>query len=197
MIGSEILIYFSKLFVKVNSERHENKDLPIPQRHRLQENQKIRDQGAEKSRRKHLAQFALAKYRKIWENKFISARRKIRIYNVYVRSILLYNCWTLRNNLTISKNLDAFHRKLLRKILGINYPKIVKIDRLYAITKEISIAEHIETRWKAHFGHILRRNYPIRRIFYNIKKLPPKGRAKANILKTYSQIYLLTISRRG
>ena len=130
----------------------------------------ILEEGAEMSRRKHLAQFALAKYRKIWKNKFVSAKRKLKIYNVYLRPILLYNCSMCRNNLTISKNLDVLHSRQLRKCLDIHYPKILKNDRLYAITKGVPISEHNETRRKVHMGNFLRRNHPIRRLLFNIKK---------------------------
>ena len=61
----------------------------------------ILDEGAELSRRKHLADFALSRYRKLWKNTYIPTKKnKIKIYNFYVRSILLYSCstWVAKKN---------------------------------------------------------------------------------------------------
>ena len=63
----------------------------------------ILDEKAEINRRKHLPQLAMIKYQKIWKNKFINVRTKTKIYKVYVRSILIYNCSTWTVNETINK----------------------------------------------------------------------------------------------
>ena len=129
----------------------------------------------------------MIKYRKIWKNKFINVRTKTKIYNVYVRSILLYNCSTWTVNQTINKQLDSFHRRQLRQCLDVWYPKLIKNDHLYDLTYEFPISELIRARRGAHLGHILRRDNSVKHILQHIKRLPPVRRAKANLLKTYEK----------
>ena len=145
----------------------------------------ILDEGAEISRRKHLAQFAMSKYRRIWKNNYINTKTKMKIYNIYVRSILLYNCSTWSSNKTIAKSLDSFHRKQLRSCLNNHYPNLISSKRLYEVTNESPISDHIKRSRLAHLGHILRRNHPTRNILHHIFTLPSRGRGTANILKTY------------
>ena len=75
-----------------------------------------------------------------------------------MKPILLYNCGTwgiLKSELT---KLDAFHRKHLKRILGIRWPTKITNEALYKKTNERPISETMkEARWKL-FGHILRRD---------------------------------------
>ena len=55
------------------------------------------------------------------------------------------------------KKMDIFHRKQLRRILGIRYPTKITNGRLYQKTGERPISETMRrSRWKL-LGHILRR----------------------------------------
>ena len=90
----------------------------------------ILDEGAEINRRKQLASLAMSKYRRIWRNKYITVRRKVKIYNVYVRSIFLYNCSTWTSNKATEKSLNSFHRRQLKQCLNIKYPKVIKKRRV-------------------------------------------------------------------
>ena len=146
----------------------------------------ILDEGAEISRRKHLAQLAMSKFKRIWKNKFRNVKTKMCIYNVYVKSIILYNCSKWCSNGKIAKELNSFHRRQLRACLDTHYPKIIKNEKLYHMTSQNPISDHIAKRRTTHLGHILRRNHPISDILYHMHSLPPKGRAKANILKSYA-----------
>ena len=140
------------------------------------------------SRRKQFSGLAMSKHSKIWRNRYISTRKKVNIYNSYVRSILTYNCSTWVSNKTIANSLNAFHRKQLRRCMNIYYPKIIKNDHLYAKTRAEPISDFIKRRRLAHLGHILRRNSPTRDILYHIHHLQSRGRGcpPANFLKTYS-----------
>ena len=56
------------------------------------------------------------------------------------------------------EQIDAFHRRQLRKIQGIKYPNIMTNRKLYESCNERPLSITIlEARWKL-FGHILRRN---------------------------------------
>ena len=71
---------------------------------------------------------------------------------------MLYNCATWALTKTEENKLDAFHRKHLRRVLGIHYPTKISNKSLYKKCKETPISTQIlETRWRL-FGHILRRN---------------------------------------
>ena len=109
-------------------------------------------------RRKKLATVVMNKMDKIWIRKDkISKKRKLNLYRALVKSILLYNCGTWGVTKAEENKLDAFHRKQLKRILGIKYPKKISNKNLYRETKEKPISETMrEARWKL-LGHILRR----------------------------------------
>ena len=91
-----------------------------------------------------------------FKSKRLSAEHKVRIYRTYIEPILLYNSETWSLTQTLEDSLDAFHRRLLRIALNYKYPKIIKNDHLYNLTKEIPISVKIKKRRIALFGHILR-----------------------------------------
>ena len=111
------------------------------------------------ARRKSLSNIALNKLYTVWirKDKLILSTR-LRLYKTLVKPILLYNCgtWGITKNET--EKLDAFHRKHLRRLLGIRWPTKITNDSLYKKTNERPISTTLrEARWKL-FGHILRRD---------------------------------------
>ena len=57
-----------------------------------------------------------------------------------------------------SNELDAFHRRQLRSIIGVRYPDTISNNELYARTKTTPLSlEMFLARWKL-FGHTLRMN---------------------------------------
>ena len=75
--------------------------------------------------------------------------------------VLTYNCGTWALTKTEEEKLDSFHRKQLRKILGIKYPVIITNKSLYQKCNETPLSLQIlESRWRL-FGHILRRDESI------------------------------------
>lgn len=111
------------------------------------------------ARRKRLSQNALNKMTHLWNRSDkIKLKTKLKLYNTLVKSILLYNSATWALTKTDEDKLDAFHRKQLRKMLGIHYPVKITNDSLYKKCNESPVSIQIlEARWKL-FGHILRRN---------------------------------------
>ena len=109
-------------------------------------------------RRKKLATIAMNKMDKIWIRRDkLSKKRRLNLYQALVKSILLYNCGTWGVTKAEENKIDSFHRKHLKRILGIKYPKKISNKNLYRETKEKPISESMrEARWKL-FGHILRR----------------------------------------
>ena len=149
----------------------------------------ILDDGADINRRNQLAMAALKKYQEIWKNPYISMNNKINIYNVYVKSILIYNCSTWCNSKAISDRIDIIHRKHLRKALNIHYPKRISNENLYRMTRSAPISEFVRRRRIKHLGHVLRRETTVKDIYKHIFKRPrrkgQRGAKPTNILKTY------------
>ena len=94
--------------------------------------------------------------RDIYASKNLSFNLKVRHFNCFETSIFLYNSalWTLTP--TLSKSIDSFQRCLLRKALGIKYPKIIKNEDLYQLTNATPWSEIIGERRLRLFGHICR-----------------------------------------
>ena len=69
---------------------------------------------------------------------------------------MLYNSelWTLGK--TTKEEIDAFQRKLLRKITGHKWPKIITNEKLYKLTKTEPWSIKIQRRRLTWTGHLLR-----------------------------------------
>ena len=84
-------------------------------------------------------------------------KRKLTVYDAQVVSVLLYNSssWSAPQN--VMAKLDTCHRKHLRRILNIYWPKgVISNKELYRRCGVIPITERVrKARWTL-FGHILR-----------------------------------------
>ena len=113
-------------------------------------------------RRKQLATVALNKLNNAWiKGNTLKTSNKIKLYKSLVKSILLYNRGTWALTLTQEERLNAYHRKQLKKILNIKYPKKLTKKSLYRICQEKPQSIQIlSARWSL-FGHILLRDKDI------------------------------------
>jgi hypothetical protein len=109
-------------------------------------------------RRKGLALDAYKTYQDIFNSKHISDKTKLRVFEVYIKSIFLYNCeiWTLTIKLT--NTVDVFQRTLLRKILQIHWPRTISNEDLYEKTTAKPWSEIIKKRRLSWLGHLMRMN---------------------------------------
>jgi hypothetical protein len=118
----------------------------------------------ELQRRKQLAAASFQSLKRIWSRKQhnkISVDRRLRLYNAYVLPVLTYNActWALTN--TEQDELDAFHRKQLRVVLGVTYPRTISNEALYKRCKTRKLRHIIcGARWRM-LGHVLRRADPV------------------------------------
>ena len=78
-----------------------------------------------------------------------------------MKSILLYNCGTWAVTLTEKGRLNAYHRKHLKKILNIRYPKKIANKSLSTICHEKPLSLQILSALWSLFGPILRRDKDI------------------------------------
>ena len=103
-------------------------------------------------RKKELAIIALAKNDAIWKKHWkTKLTTRIRLYETLVKSVLLYNCGIWGVSKDDQRKLNSFHRRQLRKVIGIQWPHKISNNKLY---KPLSITI-TERRWRL-LGHILR-----------------------------------------
>ena len=66
-----------------------------------------------------------------------------------MKSVLLYNCGTWGVSKDDHRKLNSFHRKHLRKVIGIQWPHKISNNKLYKITETKPLSITItERRWK-------------------------------------------------
>ena len=104
-----------------------------------------------------LGNVAFEKYKKVWmQGSKINLKTKIKIYEAYVTSVMLYNCnsWATPQNLF--DKLDACHRKHLRQIIKMTHPFVISNIALYERCGVTPLSERVTyARWKM-LGHVLR-----------------------------------------
>ena len=83
------------------------------------------DTNADIKRRKILTLDAMKSLRHIFESHSISQDIKIRIFNAYTASIFLYNSETWTLTASHIKQIDSFHRRLMRTVLHVRWPRII------------------------------------------------------------------------
>jgi len=106
--------------------------------------------------RKSLVISSMRNNREIYKSKHLSIDTKIRYFKCFETSIFLYNSalWTITP--TLAKSIDSFHRRLLRKVIGFQYPKKISNQNIYKLTKERQWNKIIEVRRMKLIGHICR-----------------------------------------
>ena len=149
--------------------------------------------------RNRLCWIALGKYREVWSNPYINIADKVSKYNTYIRSIPIYNCRAWSENANIRNKIDTIHRKLLRRILKIYYPKTISNSELYKLTRTENVSNFVAQRSKTHWGHILRQNEAFKDAYLYLSTISMKKYRKANYFKTIRNDFgtdVLSILRR-
>ena len=146
-------------------------------------------------RRKQLAAGSMNKMDEILKRRrVVRKEKKIKLYNSLVRSVLLYNSCTWGMSTKDEKEIDSFHRRQLRHVLGVKYPTTMRNAAVYeqAEARPLSV-EITKGRWKM-LGHTLRSHEksPARlamkwyfKIPLNAKKY--RGRKRTTIITTINR----------
>ena len=170
-----------------NKHDRKNKQTNEPWRDTIKLGSKLGDKE-DIERRKQLARVKMIQMKKILK------RKKLKLYNALVRSVLTYNSCTWGLTKQNEQNLDSFHRQNLRQVAGVFYPKKIGNKALYHLTasKPLSI-DITRSRWKM-FGHALRmnENTPARKAMKYFFQVPKghkkfKGRKRATIVTTLNR----------
>ena len=127
----------------------------------------------------------------MWLKKNISRDLKLKLYDILVVSILLYNCNSWAAPKAIMRKVDTCHRSHLRTIVNIKYPKRISNNKLYELTNVRPLSERINrSRWSM-LGHVLRmsENTPaysalVFAVVYSNKLKGRVGKHQSNILAT-------------
>ncbi|EQC26957.1 hypothetical protein SDRG_15173 [Saprolegnia diclina VS20] len=92
------------------------------------------DDAADLRARKRLTTTAFNNMWKIWMRRgLISEGTRVRLYKCYVLPVLLYNCGTWALTPTSLAGLDSFHRRQLRRLLGIFHPNTLADVALHTL----------------------------------------------------------------
>ena len=110
----------------------------------------------------------------LWKRSEISPRTKLRVYEAMVLSVLLYGCETWSLKAAEASNLDVFHHKCLRYILGIRLSDRVSNEEVRRRGGDHPfVSEVVKMRRLMWFGHTMWRCMDVwscRRLYF--QKMP-------------------------
>jgi hypothetical protein len=96
--------------------------------------------------------------KKIWMAHYANKDTKIKLFNVYVKSVLLYGCQTWLVTCEIQRKLESFVNRCLRYIMKIWWPRVTSNEKLWEMTSQININKEIRKRKFGWIGHTLRKD---------------------------------------
>ena len=128
-------------------------------------------------RRIALASTAFSSKAKLFENRRIPLKLKIKLFNCYVTPVLLYACETWPTTGPDIQRLQAFQNSCFRKMLGIRYPKIIsnadlwtKLAKLDVTPISVSILDII-LHWTGHVLIMPASRVPQQTVFSNLHNI--------------------------
>jgi hypothetical protein len=100
---------------------------------------------------------AFTRLRKIWLAHYVNKDTRIKLFNVYVKSVLLYGCQTWFT-CEIQRKLQSFVNRYLRYITKIWWPRVIPDEKLWEMTGQINDNKEIRNRKFGWIGHTLRKD---------------------------------------
>ena len=113
--------------------------------------------GQDIKRRIGIAYGAMQKLGKLWRSREITCKTKLKVYDILIRSIVLYNAetWTLKVENT--RRLQVFEMACLRRIMGISKRQHVRnTDIILRSGLKLDLVGKIQTQRLKYFGHVER-----------------------------------------
>ena len=92
----------------------------------------------------------------LFKSKKISEKLKIKLFTTHIECIILYNSEQATLKKALEQQIDSFHRRMVRKVIGIHWPKRISNIDLYERTKENLWNTKIFKRRPSWLGHLLR-----------------------------------------
>ena len=103
------------------------------------------------------ARAALVMLKNIWASGGINMRTKLCVFNLNVKSILLYGCETWRTTPTMQQQIQAFFNASLRCIYKIQWQEKIRNEDLWERAGQEPVAKQILRRKWGWIGHTLRK----------------------------------------
>jgi hypothetical protein len=103
------------------------------------------------------ARGAFTRLKKIWLTHYVNKGTKIKLFNVYVKSVLICRCQTWLVTCEIQRKLQSFVNRCLRYIMKIWWPRVISNEKLWQTTGQINITKEIRNRKFGWIGHTLRK----------------------------------------
>jgi hypothetical protein len=125
------------------------------------------------------ARGSFSKLRKVWTFTSIQKDTKIKIFNVCVKSVLLYGSGISLVTSEIQCKIQTFVNRCLRYILRIWWPNIISNKDLWKVTGQEDINLEIRRRKFRLIGHTLRRDdgeIPKAALLWNLQGNRKRGR---------------------
>ena len=109
------------------------------------------------------------------------------MFNAYILPILLYNCGTWSLTKTSNEKLDAFHRRLVRRIIGVFWPEKIPNEELYCKTGQIKLSSTMRNRRLTLLENTLRLSpdSPAQKsmdAYFQVPNKTTRGRSKTTIV---------------
>jgi hypothetical protein len=104
------------------------------------------------------ARGAFTRLWKLWLAHYVNKDTKIKLFNVYVKTVLLYACQTWLVTCEIQRKLQSFVNRCLRYIMKIWWPTVTSNENLWEMTGQIKINKEIRKRKFGWIGHTLRKD---------------------------------------
>ncbi|XP_065193166.1 uncharacterized protein LOC135824361 [Sycon ciliatum] len=154
------------------------------------------------TRRKQLATASYRAMYSLWKRRtLVREEMRLRLYNAFVMPVLLYNSGTWAPTSVAEAQLDSFHRRQVRSLIGIRWPQTTSNAALYKRCKAQPISNFVRlARWRL-FGHILRMPDGCPAVaaminYYQVKETVWRGRPRMTLLIVLSRD-LQRVGRRG
>jgi hypothetical protein len=94
----------------------------------------------------------------VWLAHYVNTDTKIKLFNVYVKSVLLYGCQTWLVTCEIQRKLQSFVNTCLRYIMKIWWPRVIYNEKLWEMTGQININKEIRKRKCGWIGYTFRKD---------------------------------------
>jgi len=127
---------------------------------------------------------------RVWKSQKLDIKIKLRLYSSIVLPTVLYASETWKETESISKKLDVFHQRCLRKILKISYRDHVTNKDVLERTQSRRLRDTVTERRMRFAGHILRLahdRYAKMALFWEPLGKRKRGRPKHTWRKTFEE----------
>ena len=109
-------------------------------------------------RRKALARATFKNLNKLWQDRDINIKTKLRIFTTNVLAILFYGTETWKTNKSIDKQTNTFQTQCLRNILRIKWHERITIEEVLKRTNSKSANLLSKNKRWTYLGHVIREN---------------------------------------